>query len=292
MYNFTKKVLPKHTIEYVITIPKESVANKYDETINLIAQETEIAGFRKGKAPLDIAKKKIKKDTVYEKILQKMLPEIYQELIKKESLKPIISPKIELIHAKEGEDWQIRITIAEKPTVNLDQYKEHVKKVLAEHKKEDIWVPGKTKDPTEKTPQEKEEQKNKMTQSALNTLLKSTTVDISHLLIESELEKRLTQLVDDVRKIGLSTDAYLKSKNETIESIKMKFTKEIEDMYALEFILGEIAEQEHITIENKDLEEFFSHIKDEKAREEAKKNAYFYATILRRQKTLDYLLSL
>lgn len=292
MLNFTKKILPKHTIEYIVTIPKKNIENKYDETLSLMAKEIEIAGFRKGKAPLDIAKKEIKKDTVYEKILQKMLPDMYQELIKTENIKPIISPKIELLNAKEGEDWQVKITIAEKPTVNLNQYKEQLKKVLAEHKKEDIWVPGKTKNPTEKTPQEKEEQKDKMTQTALDTLLKNTTVDISHLLIENELEKRLTQLVDDVRKIGLSVEGYLKSKNETIESIKMKLAKEIEDTYTLEFILGEIAEQEHITVDNNDLEKLFSQIKEEKTREEAKKNAYFYATILRRQKTLDYLLAL
>src|SRR3989344_1444067 len=291
MHNFTKKILPKHTMEYTITIPKDTIEKKCDQTIALMAQETEIAGFRKGKAPLDIAKREIKKDKVYEHILQNMLPDMYQELIKTENLKPIVSPRIELVHAKEGEDWHVKITIAEKPVINLNQYKEHVKRALSEHKKEDIWIPGKPKNTTEKAPQEKEEQKNKMTQIVLDILLKNSTIEISQLLIESELEKRLTQLVDDVRKIGLNVETYLKSKNETIESIKGKFTKEIENMYTLEFMLGEIAEIEHIAVDNKDIEDFFSLIKDEKAREEAKKNAYFYATILRRQKTLDYLLS-
>lgn len=292
MYTHTKKVLPKHTFQYIISIPKDIIQKNYDQTLILMAQEVEIAGFRKGKAPLDIAKKEIKKEKVYEQLLQKMMPDIYQELIKNENLKPIISPKIELVSAKEKEDWEISITVAEKPSIDLNNYKEHIKKSVSDHKKEDIWVPGKTPDEVKKEPEKKEEQKNKMVQTVLDSLLQNMTVEIPGLLVDSELEKRQTQLVDDVRKIGLTIEAYLKSKNETIDSLKTKFIKEIEDMYTLEFILGEIAENENITVENKDLEELFSHIKDEKARAEARKNAYFYATLLRRQKTLDYLITL
>lgn len=292
MYTHTKKILPKHTFQYTISIPKDIIQKNYDQTLVLMAQEVEIAGFRKGKAPLDIAKKEIKKEKVYEQLLQKMMPDIYQELIKNENLKPIISPKIELISAKEKEDWEISITVAEKPLVNLNNYKEHIKKSLSDHKKEDIWIPGKNPDEVKKNPEKKEEQKNKMVQAVLDSLLQNMTIEIPGLLVDSELEKRQTQLVDDVRKIGLTIEAYLKSKNETIDSIKQKFIKEIKDMYKLEFILGEIAESENITVENKDFEELFSQIKDEKTREEARKNAYFYATLLRRQKTLDYLISL
>lgn len=292
MYKHTKKVLPKHTFQYTISIPKEIIQKNYDQILVLMAQEVEIAGFRKGKAPFDITKREIKREKVYEQLLQKMMPDICQELIKNENLKPIISPKIELINAKEKEDWEISITIAEKPSIDLNNYKEYIKKSLSDNKKEDIWIPGKTPDDMKKNPEKKEEQKNKMAQTVLSSLLQNSTVEIPDLLADSELEKRLTQLVDDVRKIGLTIESYLKSKNETIDSIKIKFIKEIEDMYKLEFILGEIAEKAHITVENKDLEELFSHIKDEKSREEAQKNAYFYATLLRRQKTLDYLVSL
>lgn len=292
MYNFKKTVLPKSTIQYIIDIPKTVIQKNYEDTFVLVAKEVEIAGFRKGKAPLDIAKREIRKEKIYEQMLQKMMPDIYQKLIKTENLKPIISPKIELIRAQEGEDWQVQITIAEKPPVNLGQYKEHIKKALLDYKKEDIWVPGKTQDNAQKNTQKKEEQKSKMIQSISDTLLQQINTEVSDLFVENELEKRLTQLVDDVRKIGLTMEAYLKSKNETTDSIKAKLTKEIKEMYTLELILGEIAEKENITVDNKDFEVFFASIKDEKAREEIRKNAYFYATLLRRQKTLDYLITL
>jgi len=47
-------------------------------------------------------------------LAQKLISRIYQEIVTKESLKPIISPKVDLVKAKEGEDWQIKITLAEK----------------------------------------------------------------------------------------------------------------------------------------------------------------------------------
>jgi len=102
----------------------------------------------------------------------------------------------------------------------------------------------------------------------------------------------LTRLLDDIQKIGLTVDNYLKSKKLTMEQLKASYRKEIEDTYKLEFILSEIADRENISVEKEDLDKLFSNIKEEKERKAAEANSYFYASILRKQKTLDYLLSL
>jgi len=47
-----------------------------------------------------------------------------------------------------------------------------------------------------------------------------------------------------------------------------------------------------INVEKEDLDKLFANIKDEKEKEQARQNAYFYASILRKQKTLDLLLNL
>lgn len=292
MFTHKKTILQKNTIQYLVTIPTQEIQKTYDETLTAAVQEVEVPGFRKGKAPFDMAKKEIKKEAVYERTMQKMIPEIYQELVKTERLAPIISPKVELLKAQENKDWEIRVTIAEKPTIELGDYKGYIKQALLERKKEDIWVPGKSPEDAKKTDEKEEKDQSKKMQTIFDALLKQTKIEISDLLIESELEKRLTQLVDDVRKIGLTVEAYLKSKQETVETIKAKYAKEIESMYKLDFILSEIAEKDHIIVEDKDLETIFAAIKDEKERAGARANSYFYATLLRRQKTIDYLMSL
>jgi trigger factor len=290
MLNLKKNDLGKNTFQFDITISKNQIEKNYQEIFNLFVKELEIPGFRKGKAPKDIAAKKIEKEKIYQEVAKKIIPEIYQELVKQENLKPLINPKIELLKTKEGEDWQIRISIAQKPKIILPNYKEMIKNIKSEGEKEDIWVPGKSKE--KKNYEKTDENKRKLLNQILNMLAKNTKIEISDLIIEAELEKRLTQLLDDIRKIGLTVEAYLKSKNETIESIKNRFRKEIEEIYKLEIALEEIAEKENIVVNQSDIDVILANIKDEKEREEAKKNSYFYASILRRQKTLDFLLSL
>src|SRR3989338_3577502 len=289
-FTYTKADLGKNTFQFTVEVPWEEIKKTQDLVFIDLAKELETAGFRKGKVPLEIAKKEIRKETILQEAARRFVPEIYDELVRKINLKPIITPKVELVKEQENEKWEIRVMVCEKPLVKLGNYKDAVKNKNAEHKKVDIWTPDK-KD--EKKPEEKTEESGRKKVGAIfNTLLSVVEVPVSDMLILQELDKRLAQLVDDVRKIGLTMDAYLASKNETIESIRGRMRKEIEEMYALEFTLEAIAEDAHIVVDDKELSAVLEGIKDEKMREEARKNSYFYATLLRRQKTLDYLLTL
>jgi trigger factor len=287
MYSYKKNLLPKNTVELIVDIPKEEIKNAYQKAFLSLQKELTLPGFRKGSVPKELAEKNIKKEKVYEKLIADLIPKIYEEIIKKENLTPLSLPKIELLKAKEEEDWQIKITLAQKPTVDLKNLKPIIQKIKAEQKKEDIWVPGKTQE--EKENQEVKNQK--LLNLILNALLKEIPCEISDLLIEEELNHRLTSLLDDIKKIGLTVDAYLKSKNLTVEQLKEQYRKEIEETYKLEFILLAIADNENITVEKQDLEKIFVNLSPEE-RKKAKENSYFYASILRKQKTLDFLINL
>ena len=287
MYSYKKNLLPKNTVELIVDIPKEEIKNAYQKAFLSLQKELTLPGFRKGSVPKELAEKNIKKEKVYEKLIADLIPRIYEEIIKKENLTPLSLPKIELLKAKEEEDWQIKITLAQKPTVDLKNLKPIIQKIKAEQKKEDIWVPGKTQE--EKENQEVKNQK--LLNLILNALLKEIPCEISDLLIEEELNHRLTSLLDDIKKIGLTVDAYLKSKNLTVEQLKEQYRKEIEETYKLEFILLAIADKENITVERQDLEKIFVNLSPEE-RKKAEENSYFYASILRKQKTLDFLINL
>ena len=287
MYNYKKEKLPKNTTQLVVDVPKADIKKEEEEAFIRLQQKLTVEGFRQGKVPKTIAEKHIHKDDLYQELAQKMISRIYQELLAKEGLRPIISPKVDLVKAKEGEDWQIKITVAEKPTITLGDYKKVIKEVKSKVQKSNIWVPG--KDKQEKKP---EEDKNKLLNEVLTALLNQAKIEVSDLVIEEEINHRLTHLIDEIQKIGLTTENYLKSKNLTMDSLKAQFRKETEDTYKLEFILAEIADKENLKVEQVDLDKLFVNIKDEKERNTAKQNSYYYATILRKQKTLDYLISL
>jgi len=287
MYSYKKNLLPKNTVELIIDIPKEEIKNAYQKAFLSLQKELTLPGFRKGSVPKELAEKNIKKEKVYEKLIADLIPKIYEEIIKKENLTPLSLPKIELLKAKKEEDWQIKITLAQKPTVDLKNLKQIVQKVKAEQKKEDIWVPGKT----QKEKENQEVKNQKLLNLILNALLKEIPCEISDFLIEEELNHRLASLLDDIKKIGLTVDAYLKSKNLTVEQLKEQYRKEIEETYKLEFILLAIADKENITVEKQDFEKIFVNLSPEE-RKKAEENSYFYASILRKQKTLDFLINL
>jgi trigger factor len=287
MYSYKKEKLPKSTVQLMVDVPKLDIKKEEAEAFTRLQKNLTIEGFRQGKVPKDIAEKHLTKEVIYQELAQKMISRIYQELLTKENLKPIISPKVDLLKAKEGEDWQIKIIVAEKPTISLGDYKKVIKELKDKAKKSNIWVPGKDKDA--KKP---EEDKNKLLNEVLTTLLNESKIEISDLVIEEEISHRLTHLIDEIQKIGLTTENYLKSKNLTMDSLKAQFKKETEDTYKLEFILAEIADKENLKVEQADLDKLFVNIKDEKEKKAAIQNSYYYATILRKQKTLDYLISL
>jgi trigger factor len=291
MYSYKKEKLPKNTTQLVIDVPKVDIKKEEEEAFSRLQSQLTVEGFRQGKAPKDIAEKHISKEALYQELAQKLISRIYQEIITKESLKPIISPKVDLVKAKENDDWQIKITLAEKPEVELGDYKKVIKEAKAKVEKSNIWVPGKDNPPAAGA-KKPEEDKNKLLNEILTALLKETKLEISDLVVEEEINHRLTHLVDEIQKIGLTTENYLKSKNLTIDSLKAQFRKEIEDTYKLEFALAEISDKENIKVEKTDLDKLFLNIKDEKERKKAEQNSYYYATILRKQKTLDYLISL
>lgn len=287
MYSYKKEKLPKNTTQLVVEVPKADIKKEEEEAFARLQQKLTLEGFRQGKVPKAIAEKHIQKDDLYQELAQKMISRIYQELLTKEGLKPIISPKVDLVKAKEGEDWQIKITVAEKPIISLGDYKKVITEMKAKAKKANIWVPGKDKEA--KKP---EEDKNQILNEVLTALLNEAKIEISDMVIEEEVNHRLSHLFDEIQKIGLTTENYLKSKNLTMESLKAQFNKETVDTYKLEFILAEIADKESLKVEQADLDKLFVNIKDEKERKTAVQNSYYYATILRKQKTLDYLISL
>lgn len=290
MVKHSLKKLPKATVEITVDIPKDVISKSYSDAFESLRERLEVEGFRKGKVPKEIAEKNLRKETVYQELIHRLLPKIYEDIVKKEELKPVISPKIELVKAQENSDWQIKISVAERPIVTLGDYKKLIQKAKEDKKKAHIWVPG--KDKSEPSEQEKAKMNQELLNAVLDELLKASNVEISDLILEEELNSRLSRLVDDVQKLGMTIDSYLKSKNTTMDQLRAQYKSEIENIHKMEFILNEIADEENIKVENAELDKIFGTIQDEKEKKLAQQNAYFYAALLRKQKTLDFLLGL
>jgi len=221
------------TIELTITIPWSKINESYQKVLTNTASETTIKGFRKGKAPLKMVEEKVTKQHLYEETLKEILPKVYLEAIKEHNLKPIVNPQITVTSLAEGKDWQIKATICEPPKAELGDYKENVRKALASEK---IWVPGKD---GKKQPPETETQR---LDKIFKTLLENTKINIPEILLQDEVNRMLSRLIDQTARLGLTVEQYLASTSKTTDQIKNEYRQQAEQTLKLELILSSIAD--------------------------------------------------
>lgn len=284
------KDLGHGTLQYDILISKEEVRKAYDTEVTKQIKAVKVEGFRPGKAPKELAEKELNKDDVYTKALNTLLPIYLDEIIKADELKVITTPRVKLTSAKEGEDWTVEATFILKPKVKLPDYKKKIKDLKKASEKSGLWKPG---DSLEKQSEEdKQKADSQLLNSILDILLKDSSVELSDVLIQEEYDRKLAGVIDELRKIGLTTEAYLKSKDSTLEEMQAKIRKEVEETFILEFVLEELSNIENIMIEQTDFDKLLATVTDPARQEEIKNNAYYYAGLMRRQKLFEHLMSL
>lgn len=277
---------PKKTFEILATVPWEEIEKGRKAAIEDASQKIEVKGFRKGKAPENLVKEEVGQERLLEMTLQKILPDFYQNAVSKLGLRPILTPKVKLVSAKENEPWQIMFVSCEEPEVNLGNYKEELSKVKAVEK---IWVPGKD---DEKKDEKKEETKEEKVDRVIEWLIKNIKVEASDQLIEEEVSRKLSGLLEQTQKLGITIDQYLASVNKNVEQVKEEYRHSAEENLTLEFILGKIADAEKIEIKAEEIQKIIDNAKNEEEKKAMGEQKYLMATLLRRQKTLDFLASL
>lgn len=277
------------TVTLTITIPWSRVAETKEAVVTTLIKDLEIPGFRKGKAPREVAEGKLDSGKVYEEVVQKLLPQAYSDAVKEHSLKPIVLPKIEIVEAKEKNDWVLRALTAEKPIVTLGDYKKAVLDGKAA-KRNKIWTPGQE---LTQNKEKKQQEQHKMTlRELLDALLSVITCQIPDLLIETEVNRSLSELLDQTKKLGLTVDQYLASTGKNAEAIRKEYAENARRSLTLEFALEAIADKEGLFVSDDDIQTAIKAAKTEEERAALAKERYYLASILRRQKTLDFLAAL
>lgn len=293
----TLKRLEDGTLTFTVMTPWKSVSDGYKTTVDEAVKHVEVKGFRKGNAPRDLAEKQLNKDKVYEEVIKQLVSKAYAHVLSEHKIHPIMQPDIRLTKAKEGEDWELIIETCEKPEVKLDTYKTIVQKAKGEMKKDELWLPGKTQEnaATDAGKDEKSklaEKRQKTLNTILELLLKETNIRIPEVLMKAEVDHRLAGLYDELKKLGLTVEQYMKSKQLQPGDLRKQYQAEVANTFRLELILEGIADLEKIVVDTKEIEALVANAKDPKEKESLEKNRYYLTSLLRRQKTLDRLLSL
>jgi len=269
----------------LVKVPWEEVEKEYQKALEELQKEATLPGFRKGKAPKAQVEKSIGKEKIYQEVIEQLIPRLYQEALTSQKINPIISPKVELIAAQEGKDWEIKFTTAEKPTVSLGNYQEEIKKINTKGK---IWTPESEE---KKTPEEKEKEEREKLDQIIETILKASQVTLPAILLENDVNQKLAGLIEKTEKLGLTLEQYLASLGKTAAEIRREYEEESRRNWQLELVLAKIADEEKITVSDEEINQFIAKTpqSDQKALEQQR---YLIAAMLRQQKTLNFLKNL
>ena len=109
--------------EYSLDIPYEEIDKEVVNKINQILPTVNIPGFRKGKAPLNIVKKKYE-DNILNEVIQKVIDTNTKKLIAEKKFSLFRAPKVELSNYEKNKPITINLKFDLKPEIKLKDIKD------------------------------------------------------------------------------------------------------------------------------------------------------------------------
>jgi trigger factor len=109
--------------ELEIEIPAEEVTKASDKIVRDITKVARVPGFRPGKAPATLIRRRFA-DDIRSELLQQLLPERIEQAVTKEKLVPVTQPQVEKVDYTEGSPLKFRASFEVLPEFELAPYKD------------------------------------------------------------------------------------------------------------------------------------------------------------------------
>ena len=101
-----------------VSVPAEAVKDAEDKAARRYASTVRLPGFRPGKAPATVVRKKFG-DAIRQEALESLVREAYQEFIEKESIKVAAQPHVHDLKFEEGKPLTFELHLELRPNVDL-----------------------------------------------------------------------------------------------------------------------------------------------------------------------------
>jgi trigger factor len=101
-----------------VSVPAEAVRDAEDKAARRYASSARLPGFRPGKAPATVVKKKFG-EAIRQEALESLVREAYQEFVEKESIKVAAQPHVHDLKFEEGQPLTFELHLEVRPTIEL-----------------------------------------------------------------------------------------------------------------------------------------------------------------------------
>jgi len=261
-----EKLDPMTTPEYSIT--KVSDEDGLEFSVKFVPlPKIELADFSK----IKVEKKPVKvEDTELEKAIERVM-QIRQEKEQKTTKKPKTESKSKedkkfvMPTDKQVKDLNIGFTsLADLKTDLLKRLEIEKKKQQEQHRVAEI----------------------------LDKAIKLSKIKVPQVVIQKEVENKLTEYTKKITDLGLKIEDFLKSQNSSLDKLKSEWEKEYENRVSQELILMQIALENNLKVNQEDVQKEIDSITDEKLKQEydSPEGRRYIVSVILQQKALNLLL--
>lgn len=259
--------------EINIEVTGDRVKNQFEEAFKKIGETAKVAGFRPGKAPRDILEKNFAHQA-NELVLKELIPEVYQEALKNESLDAIDLPEISDVKL-ERNSLIFKAVVEISPEINLKNYKgvqvsyqkieatpDDLKRnldSLKESKKIDLLddkfarslgYPDLAELESAMSRQIYLQKESQQRQKIENEIIEAITKEVDFKIPQSMINRQLEDMVKQA-KVNLALKGLPRDKiDEQNEAIEKELRPEAEKQVRVYLVLAEIAKKEKIALDD------------------------------------------
>ena len=108
--------------ELELEIPAEDVQKAMDRVAHEFARVARVPGFRPGKAPVTLIRRRFA-DDIKSEVLQSLLPERIEQAVTEQKIVPVTRPQVDKVDFAEGQPLKFRASFEVLPEVQLGDYK-------------------------------------------------------------------------------------------------------------------------------------------------------------------------
>ncbi len=119
----TAERIDNHKTVLSLEVPQTEVVKAVEKAYRKLANQVNIPGFRKGKAPRKVVEMRIGKEALLDEAFEILAPQAYAKALEEQSIDPVGRPEIEVITLAEDQPLVFKATVVKKPEVTLGQYK-------------------------------------------------------------------------------------------------------------------------------------------------------------------------
>ncbi|MBD3363359.1 hypothetical protein GF362_06605 [Candidatus Dojkabacteria bacterium] len=307
-YNYKHETDSDSVTKIEVKIDKNLFNKEKTKTLQVLAKDVDLKGFRPGKAPQNVIETKLG-PKLYEETLNNILPQVTYEIITELEMEPIsrVDYKVTKYEPETGLEFEasftafpeIKIGNLKKIKVEKEETKitsEDIQKVIDNmfkdyqeknekqkdkiSKPNDEWVKKLGMENINNLEELKEQIKltlenqrkvlnqEKYTKQILEKAIELSNIKAPKQLVDAELDLREKDYSKRIEDLGLKIEDFLKSQNTTMEKLKKDWREETENKIKIELLLIQAIKDNKFKVSEEEVEKELDKIKDQNLKKE------------------------